>query len=114
MDRPRKPPPTLGELEQAVLLALLRLGDDAYGASVHRELEARTGRELALGAVYSTLARLEAKGLVRSAMGEPTARRGGRRRRQFEILPPGRDALAAAHATYRRLTQGLEEELGSP
>lgn len=113
MDRPRSVP-TLGELEQAVLLALLRLGDDAYGASVHRELEARTGRELALGAVYSTLDRLEAKGLVRSAMGEPTARRGGRRRRQFEILPPGRDALAAAHAAYRRLTQGLEEELGSP
>src|SRR5918999_5537588 len=70
----------LGEFEQITLLALLRLEPEAYGASIQREIEARTGRAVLLGAVYTTLDRLERKGLVVSWMGAPTAERGGRRK----------------------------------
>src|SRR5499426_3412396 len=91
-----KPEINLGEFEQMVLLALVRLGPDAYGATIRREIEARTGRDLAISAVYVTLDRLETKGLVRSRVGEPTPERGGRRRRHFVLLPAGRRAIAQA------------------
>jgi PadR family transcriptional regulator len=75
------PAAPLGEFEQLVLIALFRLGPDADGATIRRDIEARTGRELSISAVYVTLERLEDKGLVRSHVGEPTAQRGGRRRK---------------------------------
>lgn len=103
--------PPLGEFEQLVLLALLRLGPDAYGATVRREIESRTGREVAISAVYTTLERLEHKGYVRSRLGEPTAERGGRRRRHFELLPAGKRALKSAYEVFKGMTAGLEQRL---
>ena len=97
----------LGEFEQLVLLALVRLGDEAYGVTVHQEIEERTGRSVALGAVYKTLARLEAKGLVGAYVGEPTAERGGRRKRHYRVQLSGRRALARSVAALRQMTLGL-------
>lgn len=103
--------PTLGEFEQFVLLALVRLGPDAYGASVRREIEARAGRELSISAVYTTLERLEYKGLVRSWIGDPTPQRGGRRRKYFELLPLGARALKVAYRGFTGMAAGLEHRL---
>src|SRR5215470_9518015 len=83
----------LGEFEQLLLLAVVRLGDEAYGVTIRREIESRTGREVAIGALYTALDRLERKGFVRSAMSAPTAERGGRSRRHFRIKPAGAAAL---------------------
>jgi DNA-binding PadR family transcriptional regulator len=104
-------PLILGEFEQLVLLALVRLGSDAYGASVRREIESRTGRSVAISAVYTTLERLEQKGLVRSFVGEPTAERGGRRKRHFELLPLGGRALKVAYDAFTEMASGLEHQL---
>jgi PadR family transcriptional regulator PadR len=101
----------LGDFEQLVLLALLRLGPDAYGATIRREIEERTGRELAISAVYTTLQRLEHKGLVRSRVGEPLPERGGRRRKHFELLPLGARALKAAYDAFVGMTAGVERRL---
>jgi DNA-binding PadR family transcriptional regulator len=101
----------LGEFEQLVLLALVRLGPDAYGASVRREIETRTGRSIAISAVYTTLERLEQKGLVRSRIGEPTAERGGRRKKHFELLSPGARALKVAYEAFSTMTAGVEQQL---
>ncbi len=94
-----------------MLLALLRLGADAYGATIRREIEERTGRELAISAVYTTLQRLEHKGLVRSRVGEPLPKRGGRRRKHFELLPLGARALKAAYDAFVGMTAGVERRL---
>jgi DNA-binding PadR family transcriptional regulator len=104
-------PPTLGEFEQLVLLALVRLGDQAYGISIHGELQRRARRDVTVAAVYKTLERLENKGLAVSRVGEPTAERGGRRKKYFSIQPAGRRALAQALASLRRMTDGLPREL---
>jgi DNA-binding PadR family transcriptional regulator len=101
----------LGVLEQLVLLAVARLGDNAYGMTVRREIAARTGRELSLGAVYTTLDRLERKGYVRSAAGEPTAEREGRGRRLFRIEAAGEAALTAALATLDRMRADMPQTL---
>jgi DNA-binding PadR family transcriptional regulator len=103
--------PPLGEFEQLVLFALLRLGRDAYGATVRREIESRTGREVAISAVYTTLERLERKGYLRSRVGAPTRERGGRRRRHFELLPSGERALRAAYEAFTGMTAGLDRQL---
>ena len=103
--------PTLGEFEQLVLIALVRLGPDAYGATIRREIETRARRQLSISAVYTTLERLEQKGLVRSRIGEPTAQRGGRRRRHFELLPRGARALKAAYDAFTVMTAGLDRQL---
>jgi DNA-binding PadR family transcriptional regulator len=103
--------PVLGDFEQLVLLALFRLGDDAYGATIRREIEDRTGRDLAMSAVYVTIDRLEAKGLVRTRVGEPTAERGGRRRKHVTLLPAGRRALSAAYRRFKAMVDGLEHRL---
>ncbi len=108
------PDPVLGDFEQLVLLALFRLGPDAYGATIRREIEQRTGRDLAMSAVYVTIDRLEAKGLVRTHVGEPTAERGGRRRRHVALTAPGRRALTAAYRRYRAMIEGLEHRLDTP
>jgi PadR family transcriptional regulator PadR len=96
-----------GDFEQQVLLAVWRLGEQAYGASVRDELEARTGREVAHGAVYITLVRLEKKGLLRSRLSEPTPVRGGKAKRFFEILPAGIEGVTAARRAMERLWEGL-------
>lgn len=98
----------LGEFEQLVLFALLRLGDHAYGVTVRREIEERTGREVTVGAVYATLDRLEAKGLVDSREGEPIPVRGGRARRYFRLLPEGARALEATRAMLGRMWEGVD------
>ena len=101
----------LGEFEQLVLMAVVRLGADAYGATIRRDIEARTGRRLSISAVYTTLGRLEQKGCVRSRIGEPTAERGGRRRKYFALQPAGARALHAAYRAYTGMAAGLERRL---
>lgn len=90
----------LGHLELIVMLAVLRLGQDAYGVPVAAEIAHRTGREMLLGSVYSILERLESKGLVSSRLGEATAERGGRAKRYFTLTA---DGLRELHATQRAL-----------
>lgn len=101
----------LGEFEQLVLLALVRLGPDAYGATVRREIETCAGREVSISAVYTTLERLEQKGLVRSRIGDPTPERGGRRRRHFGLQPLGARALREAYDAWSGMTAGIERRL---
>lgn len=103
--------PALGEFEQLVLIAIVRLEDDAYGATIRRDIEARTGRRLSISAVYTTLERLEQKGCVRSWIGEPTPQRGGRRRKHFDLSPLGARALKTAYRAYAGMIAGLEGRL---
>jgi PadR family transcriptional regulator, regulatory protein PadR len=98
----------LGELEQLLLLALARLGEDAYGAAVRREIQARTGRSISPGTIYPTLDRLERKGCVRSWAGEPTAERGGRSRRHYALTPTGLAELRKSWGEVAALAKGLE------
>ena len=100
-------PQLLGSLEQIVVLALLRLGPNAYGVTVRREILERTGRDISIGAIYATLDRLESKGYVSSFRGEPTAERGGRAKKFFRVEAPGRRALIASQRAIRRMTLGL-------
>jgi DNA-binding PadR family transcriptional regulator len=101
----------LGELEELVLLATLRLGDGAYGASILRELDEQAGREVPRGSVYVTLDRLEEKGFVASRAGEPTAQRGGRAPRLVTVTKAGLSALRRTHAVRERLLRGLDSAL---
>lgn len=103
----------LGEFEQIVLLAILRLRGDAYAIPVRGEIETRTGRRVARGALYTALERLETKGCVRSRMSAPLAERGGRSRRYFTVTPAGLASLRASRASLLRLWQGLEGLLES-
>jgi DNA-binding PadR family transcriptional regulator len=102
----------LGEFEQLVLIALIRLGHESYGVTICDDISARTGRAISLGAVYKTLERLETKGLVASRIGEPTAERGGRRKKHFKVLAAGHRALKQSMAALRRMTDGIESEIG--
>lgn len=97
----------LGEFEQIVLLAILRLGENAYGVTIRAEIRLCTGRAASPGALYTTLDRLEEKGLVASRMGDPTPTRGGRAKRFFTVNGRGLAALASAQRAYQRLLQGL-------
>jgi PadR family transcriptional regulator len=97
----------LGSLEYIVLLALIRLKSNAYGMTVRREIEERTGRNISIGAVYTTLERLQTKGYVSSLVGQPTAERGGRAKRLFRIEADGERALRASQEAIRRMTLGL-------
>jgi DNA-binding PadR family transcriptional regulator len=99
----------LGEFEQLILLALVRLGDDAYGMTIRDTLLERADRDVSFGAIYSTLRRLEAKGLVSSSMGESTPVRGGRAKKYIQILPRGRAALKASQRAIGRMAEGLKE-----
>ena len=99
--------PALGEFEQIVLLAILRLGDNAYGVTIRREITSCTEREPAPGALYTTLDRLEEKGLVASTYGDPTPERGGRAKRYFTVTARGVRAVARAQRAYQRLLKGL-------
>lgn len=104
----------LGEFEQLVLLAVLRLEDDAYGAAIRRELLERAGRDASPGAVFTTLERLEARGLVRSRFGEPTPERGGRRKRYYQLRAEGTRALSRSYAAMTRMARGVERKLVRP
>jgi PadR family transcriptional regulator PadR len=103
----------LGSLEHIVLLALVRLEANAYGMTIRREIEERTSRKISIGAVYATLDRLEAKGYVRSYLGEPTAERGGRARRLFRIEADGELVLRASQEAIRKMTLGLGRRWGT-
>jgi len=98
----------LGSLEHIVLLAVMRLGEAAYGITVRREIESATGRDLSIGAVYATLVRLESKGLIKSYAGEPTAARGGRAKRYFRVTADGKGALRNTHEIIQKMSAGLK------
>lgn len=99
---------TLGTLELAALLAVVRLGEDAYGLAVRRDLVARTGREYSVGAVYTTLQRLEDKGLLTSRSSAPLPVRGGRSRRHFSLTGAGARALRHAERHVASIWAGVE------
>ena len=101
----------LGELEQMVLMAVLRL-DDAYPVSVRNEIHERTGVELSRGTIYVTLHRLEQRGLVTSTLGEPTPERGGKAKRCFLVTAEGKAELRASRAALKKLGAGLERLIG--
>jgi PadR family transcriptional regulator, regulatory protein PadR len=103
----------LGEFEQVVLLAVLRLGDAAYAIPVREEIEVRTGRSVARGALYTALERLESKRYLRSRMGEPLAERGGRPRRYYTVTATGLAALRCSRRALLQLWGGLEGLLES-
>jgi PadR family transcriptional regulator PadR len=92
----------LGEFELMILLAVIHLGEDAYGVPISRELEKHRGREVSVGSVYAALERLETKGLVASSLGDPTPERGGKAKRYFRITKEG---LSQVHETRRVLTR---------
>ena len=97
----------LGELELMVLLALVRLGDEAYGVPISKELLNLAGRDVALGSVYAALERLEQKEFVTSTLGEPTAERGGRAKRYFRVTPAGLRALKETRKALTNLWSGV-------
>ena len=91
-----------------MLLAVMRLGANAYGMTVRREIESATGRDISIGAVYTTLVRLESKGLIKSFTGEPTAERGGRAKRYFRMNAAGEGALRNMHDIILKMSAGLK------
>lgn len=97
----------LGELEQLIMLAVLRLKDDAWGVPIQRELAERAGRDVAVGTIYVTLSRLEAKGMVRSWLGDSTPERGGKARRHYALERSGALALNEARAAHARMWDGI-------
>jgi len=101
----------LGELEQLVLLAVLRIGEAAYGVPIQEQLRRYAGRPVARGALYTVLDRLEQKGLVQSRLGESLAERGGRPRRYFEVTAAGLRRLRQARTALEALWQGLDTVL---
>lgn len=98
----------LGEFEQVVLLALLQLGDEAYGMTIRRAIEEQTERHVAIGAIYATLERLERKALVRSELMDPTPVRGGRAKRFYRLVPKGADALRRSREMLTKMWEVVE------
>jgi DNA-binding PadR family transcriptional regulator len=98
----------LGGFEHLLLLAILRLGERAYGASIRQELLDNASKDVAVGAIYTCLDRLEQKGFVKSWMGEPTAERGGRSKKFYRLTANGKRALNETSSALRRLSAGLE------
>lgn len=101
----------LGELEELVLLAVLRLDDDPYGAGIRKELRRRANRAPSVSTIYVTLMRLEEKGFVRSRLGDSTGPRGGRPKRLFELTDEGVAELRAARRVRERMWEGLDRWL---
>ncbi len=99
----------LGDFEQLVILAVMRLGEGAYGMTVRQEIEANAGRQVSLGAIYATLDRLEEKGLVSSSLGDGTPGRRGRAKRFFKVQAKGVRALQDALAALDRMRMGIRE-----
>jgi PadR family transcriptional regulator len=105
-------PSVLGDFEQLVLLGVLRLEQDsAYGAAIRQEIHARSGRDVSINAVYTTLDRLESKGLLKSWVGDPTPQRGGRRRKFYALRPAGVAAIRQAYRTLTAMADGLQSWL---
>ena len=104
-------PGTIGDFEQRILLALLRLGSDAYGVTIRGDIEARTGREISPGALYTALTRMEKRGLVSSRLGEATPERGGKRKRLYTVQPAGERALARVYESLRLMASGMATRL---
>jgi PadR family transcriptional regulator PadR len=106
-------PPVLGDFEQLVLLAVLRLerDEEAYGVTIRRDIHDRSGRDVSISAVYTTLDRLEGKGLLKSWVGEPTPQRGGRRRKCYALRPAGIAALRQAYRAFTAMAHGLQAQL---
>jgi len=98
----------LGPLEHIVLLAVMRLGEEAYGVAVRREIESTIGRDVSVGAAYATLVRLESKGFVRSSEGEATAERGGRAKRYFRVTADGKAAVRNTREIIEKMSAGLK------
>ena len=111
--RTRRPVVTgyIGEFEQLILWSLLRLGDDAYGVTIRAEIEARTGRDVSSGSVYTALGRLEERGFVRSKLAAGSTSRGGRRRKYYALEPEGARALYDSHTVLQRMSDGLLPQL---
>ena len=105
--------PYLGELEQQILLVVLRLGEEAYANPIGEMLASAAERRVGRGALYTALERLEVKGLLRSTMGEPLRERGGRARRYFTVTAAGRRALAHSRRVLLGLWDGVESKLGT-
>jgi len=101
----------LGEFEIYVLLAVARLGSEAYGITIRRDIESRTGRDVAVGAVYATLGRLQDKGFVANAVSAPQPVQGGRARKHFHLTAGGRRALAHSTAMLSRMMAGVDPGL---
>jgi DNA-binding PadR family transcriptional regulator len=102
-----RPKDGLSEFELFVMLALARLGAQAYGVSIRREIQERAGRDVAIGAVYATLGRLEEKGFLASHLSDPVPVRGGRSRRHYQLRPAGERALDESLSMLRRMASGL-------
>lgn len=105
------PSPSLGALELIVLLAVARLENEAFGLAVRRDVSTRTGRDYSVGAIYTTLQRLEEKGLVTSRTTEPLPVRGGRSRRQFIVSAAGHKALRQAQRVATSVWSGVRASL---
>lgn len=101
----------VGEFEQLLLLAILRLGDDAYGVEIRRAIEERTGRSISAGAVYTALSRLEGREMVRSRVGETAPERSGQRRRYYALTPEGAAAVWRAYSDVQSMVKGLVPKL---
>ena len=97
----------LGEFEILVLAALIRLGTDAYGVTIRREIEERANRTVSIGALYSTLARMEEKGYIGSHVGEATPERGGRAKRYYTIKAEGRAQLEKSAQALSSMLKGI-------
>ncbi len=103
--------PSLGDFEQLILLALVRLGPEAYGLTIRQEIEERTGRAVSAGALYTALDRMEKRGLVTSRLGDPTPQRGGKRKRLYTLEPAGERALARVYESLRAMATGMSARL---
>lgn len=101
----------LGEFEQLILFALVELDDAAYGASIGRAIERRTGRQVSAGAIYTALDRLMTRSLVTAEVGEPTPERGGRRRKYYRLKPEGALELSRSVDVIRSMSDGLIPKL---
>lgn len=99
----------LGEFEMVVMLSLLHLGDDAYGMTIRLDIEERTARSVSIGAVYTTLRRLQRKGYVSSQLGRPSPSRGGRAKKYFRLEPDGVEALERSREMFARLWKDVPE-----
>src|SRR6187549_939558 len=104
-------PHVIGDFEQLILFALIRLGDDAYGVTIRLQIENRTGRAISQGALYTALDRLERRGLVTSRLGDPTPQRGGKRKRLYTLQPAGERALARVYESLRLMASGVATRL---
>lgn len=104
---------SIGDFEQFILFAILRLDDEAYGAAIRDVIEFRTGREINSGAIYTALNRMERRGLVRSWEGEPGEHRGGRRKRFYAVEPAGAELLHRSYEATRRMARGQATRLAA-